>query len=145
MGKLIGAEFKTYTVESFYNFVKSLIRNSPNGSKEVLGISISQKAGKTTIRLNRSDKSLNRDEVSKLAEEYKIEELELLKLLTKRKIGIFYGIDDTRAAQDQTALKANAGDKKTRKRKDASLNQLQQPECDSGMQAESLLQPHQEV
>lgn len=138
--RLIGPRFDTYTPESFHAFVKSLIKTSPNASKEVLGISLTQKSGKVTIRINRSDKSLNRDEVTKLAEEYKLEELTLLKLLKKRKIGIFYGIDDQRHSDDQAALEKDAGNKKTRKRKDVSGDKLLKPERNSGMQEESSIQ-----
>ncbi len=141
MDKLIGEPIESYTPEAYHAFVKSLIKTTPNASKEVLGVSITQKGKKTTIRINRSDKSLMRDEVTKLAEEYKLSELELLKLLTKRKIGIFYGIDDQRAAEDSAAIKADAGNKKTTKRKNSSLDKLLKPGCDSGVQAESSILP----
>lgn len=141
MGNLIGEPIESYNPETYHAFAKSLIKTTPNASKEVLGVSIAQKGKKTTIRINRSDKSLMRDEVTKLAEEYKLSELELLKLLTKRKVGIFYGIDDQRAAEDKEAIKADAGNKKTTKRKNSSLDKLLKPECNSGVQAESSILP----
>jgi len=145
MGRLIGEPIESYTPETYHAFAKSLIKTTPNTSKEVLGVSITQKGKKTTIRINKTDKSLMRDEVTKLAEEYKLSELELLKLLTKRKIGIFYGIDDQRAAEDKEAIKADAGDKKTTKRKNSSLDKLLKPERDTGMQEEVSIQPSLET
>ena len=66
MSRLIGKTFDSYTPESFHEFAKKLTRISGNKSKEVTGIAISQKAGKTSVRFTRTEKSLNRDELSNL-------------------------------------------------------------------------------
>lgn len=127
MSRLIGRAFGLYDAESFHSFVKSLIKsNNPNQSKEVMGVSLSQLKGKTTIRLTRDSKTLTRDELTKLSEEYKLTEQELLVLFKKRKIGIMYDISDTRIESDKAAIEAHAGNKKTRKRKVSDRDELQQ-------------------
>lgn len=138
MSRLIGKAFGLYDAESFYAFVKSLIKsNNPNQSKEVMGVSLSQLKGKTTIRLTRDSKTLTRDELTKLAQEYKLTEQELLVLFKKRKIGIMYDISDTRIESDKAAIEAHVGAKKTRKRKVSDRDELQQLGDNPGMLEES--------
>jgi hypothetical protein len=135
MARLIGKAFASYDPESFYNFVKSLIKsNNPNQSKEVMGVSLSRLKNKTTIRITRDSKTLTRDELTKLAQEYKLTETELLVLFKKRKIGIMYDLNDTRHETDSKLLaEANAGVKKTRKRKISDRDELQLAEHSSGV------------
>lgn len=138
MNRLIGKAFSSYCPDSFHAFVKSLIKsNNPNQSKEVMGISISQLKEKTTVRLTRDSKTITRDELTKLSQEYKLTEQELLILFKKRKIGIMYDISDIRIESDKAAIEANAGIKKTRKRKVSDRDELQQLSDHSGMPQES--------
>jgi hypothetical protein len=136
VNRLIGQSFASYSPQGFYDFVKGLMKTSPNASKEVSGISITQKAGKTTIRMNKTDKTLTRDEVSKLATEYKLNEQEFLILLSKRKIGILYELNDSRAEEDRNT-QANAKGRKTGRRKISAGNELLKPSDNSRMHEES--------
>lgn len=112
------------------------MRTSPNASKEVSGISITQKAGKTTIRMNKTDKTLTRDEVSKLATEYKLNEQEFLILLSKRKIGILYELNDRRSEEDRNS-QANVKSRKAGRRKIQNRDELLKPSDNSGVHEES--------
>jgi hypothetical protein len=149
MGRLIGKPFSSYDAESFYAFVKSLVRSSsPNQSKEVMGVSISRTASKTSIRITRDSKTLTRDELTKLASEYKLTETELLMLFQKRKIGIMYDLNDSRIEHDKQALesaKADAGTKKTRKRKVSDRDELQLSSHNPGVHEESSVQAPNEA
>lgn len=137
MSRLIGKSFDSYTPESFYDFAKGLVKTSGNKSKEATGISITLKAGKTSLRMTRTDKTVTRTEVEKLASEYKLTELELLLMFKKRKVEITYELSDVRRNQDEESLKANAGSIKASRRKILAENKLQQSEHNSGMSAES--------
>ena len=141
MGRLIGKAFESYTPESLYEFAKSLIKsNNPNQSKEVMGVSLSQAKGKTTIRITRDSKTLTRDELTKLSEEYKLTEQELLLLFKKRKIGIMYDLNDARIEHDKQIInsaKKNVGVKKAGKRKVSDRDEIQLTEHSSGMPQES--------
>lgn len=143
---LIGPRFDSYSPDSFYSYVKGLIKTkNPNASKEVQGIAIKQDGSRLSLRFTRSDKVLQRNEVTKLAQEYKIEELGILLALEKRKLGILYEPHDTRIESDKSAIekaKADAKDQKRRaKRKDGSGDKLLEPVDNSGVLSESQLQP----
>jgi hypothetical protein len=139
--KLIGPAIETLSAEAFYERIKGLYQSKSEGqSKEVQGISITRNSGQVRMRFLRDPKQLTRDELAKLAEEYKLTELELLILFKKRKVEVLYASDDRRFTEDAATLKENAGSKKTRKRKVSAGNELQQLGDSSGMPQEVSVQ-----
>lgn len=104
-------------------YVKSMM--NAKSSKEVLGVAINIKENRTTIKVNRETKAVSRDELATLAKEYKLDEIELLKLFIKRKIEVIYDDNDARLEQESAyKTKKNARNKKTSKQQDPSINKL---------------------
>ncbi len=125
---LIAKAFGEHTPESFYAYVKSLLSNKSNSSKEVQGVSITFKSDNTTIRISRDAKAVSRDELALLATEYLKDEMTLLQLFTKRKVGITYEDNDGRRDTDASWLaedkKRNVKPKRTAGRKNKGVDKL---------------------
>jgi hypothetical protein len=138
--RLIGKPFAQFSPEEYHTHIKSFIKDSPSTSKEVQGVSITQKGKRLTVKVLRDSKALSREEVTLLATEYKLDEQELLKLLKKRKIGVIYEPNDPRSESDETQHKKNA--KPRSKRREAlPPNQLQQPELAPDLHEEIQIRP----
>lgn len=123
---LTGPKFEDQTPQTFMLYVKSLLNNN-NISKEVSGISLTIGSKKTVIKVLRESKSFTRDEITILAKEYGVAESFLLELFKKRKIGVTYEDSDERRNIEVTIkAKKNAGPRKPSRRKNQSLDKLQQ-------------------
>ncbi len=134
--------FLEHTTESFYAYIKNMMNS--NRSKEVRGVSISVgKADKITIRIEREEKIVSREELELLAQEYNIDEMKLLTLFIKRKIGISYDNSPKRES-DIAAIneaKANARAERLAMRKKAGNDKFLKPKRNSRLHEESTIQP----
>jgi hypothetical protein len=116
--------YAEHTPESFHHYIKTLMSSAT--SREVQGVSLSV-GDKLVIRMTRNPKLVTRDELSTLAKEYKLDEMELLLTFKKRKIGIDYANNDERLKSDAdhaARIKKDANDKRKLMRQNASRDKL---------------------
>jgi hypothetical protein len=139
---LLAKALWTQSPEDYFAYVKGLIISKATASKEVSSVGIVFKKDRITVRVNRDPKQVTRDEVTSLAVEYAKDELWLLELLTKRKIGIHYETNDSRITTDEEHFQAqrDAKPRKASKRKAKSKDKLQLSFDNSRLLEESSIQ-----